>query len=305
MTISQKLERTARLHNGVITQVEWIAGGNSRSSWYRALGDSLVPCGPGVARLAGTPKTPEQRIRAAVLATTDTIASHRSAAHLWGIDLFAESPVDLIRTNRSRAAKLDGVVVHRPIDLAQLRPVARSGIPTTNPMRTLLDLGAVSPNHVAAALDQLLIKGTVTVPGLLRTVSLHRRRGRHGISALNDALKTLTLGNKPPDSILEPAIANLFERHGISGRVFHPHVVGYELDFAFPLHRVNIEVDGWATHGRRESFERDRQRDAELGAIGWHVTRFTWRSVTRRPKWVATNVAATLTHRPPSLWATE
>jgi very-short-patch-repair endonuclease len=297
VTINVKLERTARLHHGLITQAEWTAAGNSRASWYRALGDELIRCGPGVARLAGVAKTPEQRIHAAVLATNRTIASHRSAAHLWGIDLFADSPVDLISTTRTKAARLDGVVLHRPADLAELRPVPRSGIPTTNPTRTLLDLGAVAPRLVAPSLDQLLIKGTVTVPGVLRAVSLHRQRGRHGVAALEGALKSLVLGAKPPDSILEPTMAKVFDRHSLSGWIFHPHVIGYELDFAFPQHRVNIEVDGWATHGRHESFERDRERDAELGAAGWLVSRFTWRSVTRRSKWVGDKIAATLATR--------
>jgi very-short-patch-repair endonuclease len=297
VNITQKLERSARAHHGLVTQVDWIAAGNSRRSWFRAHGDLLIPCGPGVARFAGVAKTPEQRIHAAVLATTGTLASHRSAAHLWGVDLFADSPVDLIQTSRSKAPKLHGVIIHRPTDLAELRPVDRQGIPTTNPMRTLLDLGAVAPSQVAPALDQLLIKGTVTVAGLNRTLLGHRIKGRHGVGALSSALEKLTLGSKPPDSVLEPAMAKLFERHGLNGWIFHPYVLGYELDFAFPLHRLNIEVDGWATHGRRESFERDRQRDAELGAAGWHVTRFTWRSVTRRPKWVAATIAATIAHR--------
>jgi very-short-patch-repair endonuclease len=292
-----KLDRAARAHDGIITLPDWIAAGNSRASWYQNKSGVLIRTGPGVKRLAGAATTPEQRIRAAVLASNHTIASHRSAARLWGVDIVGDDPVDLISTTRNRGPKLAGVVVHRPTDLDDLRPVARNGIPTTNAMRTLIDLGAVEPASVAPALEQLLIATSITVEGVTRTLFHHRRSGRAGVRALRIALEELPLGDKPPDSVLEPAMARLFERAGLSGWIFHDRVAGLELDFSFPAYRLDVEVDGWASHARREQFERDRERDAELGAIGWQVLRFTWRHVMRRPNWVMKSVAATLALR--------
>jgi very-short-patch-repair endonuclease len=295
--LTTQLERAARAHDGLITLNEWIAAGNSRAAWFRQHPGLLISCGPGVARIAGSSRTPRQRIRAAVLSTSNTLASHRSAAYLWGIEVEGAAPVDLIAAGPRFGAQRDGIVIHRPTDLADLRPVARDGIPTTSLMRTLLDLGAVAPASVGPALEGLLIAGTITVPGVCRTLSRHRTRGRDGVRALERALESMPLGDKPPDSVLEPAMARLLDRAGIRGWVFHQWVGGIELDFGFASECVDVEVDGWASHSRRGQFERDRERDAELGAIGWLVLRFSWTQVTRRPSWVASRLAATLASR--------
>jgi len=80
-----ELDAPATAQHGVISRE---ACGLSRSSWYRAIAaGQLEQLHPGVARLRGTTPTPEQRIIAAVLAVgTGSLASHRSAAHLWGIN---------------------------------------------------------------------------------------------------------------------------------------------------------------------------------------------------------------------------
>jgi very-short-patch-repair endonuclease len=62
---------------------------------------------------------------------------------------------------------------------------------------------------------------------------------------------------------------------------------GFEVDFCLPDARLIVEVDGSEIHGTRAAFERDRQRDRLLVLEGWHVVRFTWRQVVRRPGDVA------------------
>jgi len=54
------------------------------------------------------------------------------------------------------------------------------------------------------------------------------------------------------------------------------------------------ETDGYDTHSRRQAFEDDRARDADLIAQGYTVMRFTWRQITRRPYLVAARLAAAL-----------
>ena len=77
------LDDWATAHHGVVSME---VSGLTRSSWYRAVrSGQLDQLHPGVARLHGTPDTAEQRIMAAVLAVgRPALASHRSAAHLWG-----------------------------------------------------------------------------------------------------------------------------------------------------------------------------------------------------------------------------
>jgi very-short-patch-repair endonuclease len=58
------------------------------------------------------------------------------------------------------------------------------------------------------------------------------------------------------------------------------------IDFAYPERRLAIECDSYAFHMDRESFERDRRRDAELQARGWTVLRLTWAKLRWDPRFV-------------------
>ena len=49
----------------------------------------------------------------------------------------------------------------------------------------------------------------------------------------------------------------------------------YRMDFAFAPLRVGIELDSYTYHSDRETFTRDRQRQREIEAQGWHILRFT------------------------------
>jgi very-short-patch-repair endonuclease len=71
-------------------------------------------------------------------------------------------------------------------------------------------------------------------------------------------------------------------------------VEGYQVDFVWREERLIVETDGWAAHGTRGSFERDRRRDAELVAAGWRVLRITWRQLEREPAWVARRIEQAL-----------
>ena len=70
---------------------------------------------------------------------------------------------------------------------------------------------------------------------------------------------------------------------------------GYEVDFLWRRQRLVVEVDGRRDHASRSAFERDRTRDAVLGAAGFRVIRVTWRMLTRTPEAVVARVAQALT----------
>ena len=65
-----------------------------------------------------------------------------------------------------------------------------------------------------------------------------------------------------------------------------------------------VETDGWAGHGHRIAFERDRARDAELQARGFNVLRFTWRQVQDETLLVTVRIAQLLARTPHHALAT-
>jgi hypothetical protein len=260
-------------------------------------GELLIELHPGVARLVGSPVTPEQAIAAAVLAAGPTaVASHRSAARLWEIERPATDPVDITVARSVTRRRLDGVVVHRPTDRLDMSVSLRAGtIRSTNLLRTLVDLGAVV-GSVDEAVAAAVTSGAVTPRVLHRLVARHGRPGRSGVGALRRALAAWPLEDKPADSELELRMARLIQRYGLPPVVFHPpRIAGYEVDFLVVGTRVVLECDGWDFHGRtRDQDEQRAQRDLDLMAAGYLVFHFTWRQITRRPAWTADRIRSLL-----------
>jgi very-short-patch-repair endonuclease len=281
-----RLDPFTRRHHGLITRSAFRAAGFSDRSWYRALDVGLFELvHRNVARMIGTEHTREQAICAAVLtAGAGAIASHRSAAHLWGIPRPDDDPIDVLLVHRSREAVVDGAFVHRPRDHKDLTPARRVNIPTTNILRTLCDLGAVDAPAVTGAVGHVVTTGLASPAALRAAIDRHARRGRPGVPALRDALDDWVIDGKPVDSLLEKTMTRLLRRFGLPPAEFHPIVGGYEVDFRITDSPIILECDGWSTHGRnRLQFERDRQRDVELTALGYVVLRFTYRALTTRP----------------------
>ena len=256
----------------------------STHAWRRAVASGrLLEVHPGVARLPGAPVTPEQRIAAAVLAIPGSMASHRSAAYLWGVERPPREPVDVIVVGTRIKRRLDDVVVHHPTDTADLRVVVRSRIATTNVLRMLCDLGAVDESGVERAVEHAVVAGYVRLSGLRALVDRHAVRGRHGVAALRAAVEAWPLGNKPPDSVLEVRMAKLLREGRLPPATFHPDIGGIEVDFRVDGTPIVLECDGWEWHAKRpERARRDRERDAYLLALGYPTIRFTWGCITER-----------------------
>ncbi|MDO8363482.1 MAG: hypothetical protein Q7V88_11345 [Actinomycetota bacterium] len=276
------LDAIAQRHHGLVNLELARSRGISRSAWYRAIASGQFELAyPNVARLWGSPASFEQRALAAVWAAGgDAMASHRTSAALWGVERPAADPIDVMLPSRARHALPKGVVIHRPSDMLDLRPILRQRVPTTNPLRMLLDLGAVDPGSVDAAMVSVLSARVASPAAIRAALFRHARKGRHGITALRTALEHWLDEELPPDSQLEAAMAAVIERFGLPPVQFHAIVAGFEVDFLVVGTRIVIECDGWATHGLdRDQFEFDCIRRAELVAAGYVTVHVTWRQL--------------------------
>jgi very-short-patch-repair endonuclease len=66
----------------------------------------------------------------------------------------------------------------------------------------------------------------------------------------------------------------------------------------FGQHRLILEIDGWAPHADRASFEHDRVRRNALVLAGYVVLSFTWRQLEDDPAWVVASVQRALRRTP-------
>jgi len=252
-----------------------------------------VPQHMGVYAVAGSPRSWNQTVLAACLAGgTGAVASHRCAAQLWGLDDRNGDVVE-ISVARSSFHRLDGVIVHRSTDLHRSPVTMRAGIPVTNPMRTLVDLGSVvAPAVVERALDGALARRLVTLAGVRRELDALARKGRRGGGVLRALLGERAGVDLLAPSVLESRMLRLCRDHGVPVPAFQFEVrdggrFAGRVDFAFPKLRLAIEVDGYEHHSTLAAFQQDRARQNDLVAAGWTVLRFTWDDVTRRPDRVA------------------
>ncbi len=299
-----QLDPFARDHHGLVTLAAARRAGVSRSAWYRAVASgALELLHPNVARIAGSPATVQQRIAAAVFAAgRQAIASHGTAAWLWGIPHPDPTTVDVIIPDRDRRPTATGVTMHRPRDHRDLVPVLREHIPTTNILRTLCDLGALEPERVPGAVGHVITSRMARPDTLLRAVITHSRQGRPGVPALRLALQTWDMDGKPPDSILEPAFRRLVTRHRLPPVEFHAPIGPYVVDFLVRETQVVVECDGWAAHVLdRRNWERDKVRDADLAAEGYVVVHITYRHIVRHARETAERIRRTLARWAPAV----
>lgn len=246
-----------------------------RGEWQRA--------GAKVVRLAGSPRTPAQRLMAACLEIgPSAVASHQSAAWLWG--LLPEPRRHAVTVARQVwFARPAGVDVHRLSDLPA-RGALRQGIACTDPVRTVIDLAAVcTTDALDAAVDGGLAAKVFTVVALEREMDRLARKGRRGVGALRRALRRRGFIGAPYPSVLESRVLRLLHQHGIEPvgvEVRLGEGGRYRVDTLLDP-SVVMEVDGYAYHSSPEQKAEDERRRGRLRLDGFFVLVYTWLDVTR------------------------
>ena len=298
--IHGELQNIAEKQFGLVTREQARTVGLSDRQWSRLNSSGIfVRRHTGVSGLFGFPNSREQRMMAATLALDGRgIASHRSAAELWGVWTPADDdPVDIIISQRASGRELSGVVTHRPRDHNDLAPIRKMGIRSTTASRTLLDLGAVVPSAVPSVTERLLIAGHVTREHLQRALVRHSQRGRDGVGPLREVLASWPYSDRPADSVFELRMDRVLKKYGLPIHETQINVGRYRIDFGWPDLKVAGELDGWGKYERLEQFRRQARRDAFLQINGWIVVHFTWREVIRSERKVIRELEQALRSR--------
>lgn len=300
VTPDERIHHAARL--GLVTWAELRAAGLTEHEIIgRLRRGSLRHVHPGVYATFGTPLPFESKVLAGCLAAgSGAVASHRSALAMWGL-IEGLQPVEITAPRTSQPAP-QGVVVHRPTVLRTQDVLERRGVPITNPLRTLLDAGAVlDPVEVGQCVELALERRLVTVKGLRVILAELGRRGRSGTGALRSHLDRRALGDRRPESMIEPLMARLlYADLGIGPIEYQPTLVleGRELrpDFLVARAKAVVEVDGLDAHCSREALDRDLTRQNLLVRCGYLVLRYTITHL-RRPAQVASEIVAVCQQR--------
>jgi hypothetical protein len=274
--------------HGLVTRTELLASGLSSSRVERWARDGrLERLANGVYRLGGVPPTLEGTILAGVLvAGRDTLASHRTAAWLWGLPGFGRPGRIELSRPAGRSNQRSELVIHRTTRVdAHHRSVVRS-IPVTSLPRTVFDLAAqVGALLLDRAVEAALRTPHCTVGALFRVLEELGGRGRPGTAAIRRILHERGRSYVPTESELD-VIGRTVVRsiEGIEWQVPISDERGYirRVDGFHRRAGLVIEWDGAAFHGAPQQRALDDEGDRRLRSIGLEVVRFGWHDVTAR-----------------------
>jgi len=161
----------------------------------------------------------------------------------------------------------------------------------------LADLLIIRPEAQARLLlDHALQRRWISPQALDEVIARRSGRGRKGLARLRMLRERAVTGSR---SEAEQLMGRLLRRTGgnwIANYAVHDEQgrTLAEIDFADPVLKIAIEVDGRAFHSDRRSFERDRERQNMLVLRGWVILRFTWERLINDPEGVIAEVVAAL-----------
>ncbi len=238
-----------------------------RTGWLHRVHDGVFSVD---ARLS-----PHARWLAATLATGGVL-SHVSAAALHG--LIRDRTIDVEISKTSSLKPRQGIVVHRPRDLPPGDVMSRSGIRTTTPTRTIVDL--------AETLDQWRVLDVAHEALHRKVLDVDRLRrqplqGRKGAASLTALLQRLA---DREHSALESALKTLCEHAGLPAPTPQYALSDrHHADLAWPDRQLLVEADSWTFHGNQRQWQRDHDRDLTAATKGWRTIRITHAQVHDQP----------------------
>ncbi|OPX07685.1 type IV toxin-antitoxin system AbiEi family antitoxin domain-containing protein [Gordonia sp. i37] len=287
MKLPPGLLSLAMRHDGVLTAADFRAFGLNRAAVHRMVAaGELIGVARGVHRLAAHPLTARTRLRTTVLRVgMQPVLSGVCAAWWWGLVDRHPPVITLTMPSGTRRKRVPGTRIrYRELDTDDV--TVHSGLSITALPLAVLEAGVEQGIEIV---DRALLRRRVSEQQLVD--AYRRRRGRRDAATMGTIVTLIGAGGR---SYAERIAIDIFTSHGITGWVAGHPAPPYEIDFAFPVHRVAVEIDGMAHHSDAEAFQRDRRRGNDLSAAGWNVLHFTYNDLLFRPDYVVERIQRAL-----------
>jgi hypothetical protein len=267
-----RVRALAARQSGVVTGAHLSALGlsaNGIAQWVRA--GRLIRLYRGVYAVGHDQLRLEGRWLAAVFACgPGAVLSHRDAAQMWDLRQSNSALIDVTVPSRNGRRAQPGIRLHRTGRLRPDEVTMRHAIPVTNVARTLLDLADVLEGQ---ALKRAITEAEYTNQFDLSAINavVQNNPGRRGAKLMEAAIGRRHRTRSP----LEVRFLRFVERHGIEEPESGVWIEGYEVDFLWKRAGLVVELDGFAAHKTRSTFNADRLRDRRLWRAGLRTMRLT------------------------------
>ena len=294
LDLDQQLVNHLIEHRGVCARSDLNALGLSGSVIDRRIASGLLMSfGGGAIALTGFGDPSTIARRAALIQRPDAVLARETAASLHRFPLGGvRSDAVVLLTTADQSGRTRFGQVFRTKHLPPDDITTIDGLRVTTPERTYLDLAnQFAFGRMRWLGEQLLIDNLLSVPTLSACASSLARRGRKGTRFRRFLLGVLLDQDPIHESVAERTFARLCHRHGIQSlhaQFVPPWYDGLRgvVDFADPLHRKIIEVDGRRWHSTTQDRMNDRTRDRTAKQNGWQVIRFGYDEIIQRPSYV-------------------
>jgi very-short-patch-repair endonuclease len=309
--VDRRVAMLAERQHGLITRSQALGSGLALRTLDRRLSaGQWTSLHQEVYRVGGAQPSWEQVVLAACLAVVastrrapgdvrldrgDVLASHRTAARLWGLPARGPGTIELL-VPHARKVQVTGATARR----SRVMPpaVLRSGIPATPLEWTLMDLAAVLPGaELVNVLDYALGHRALSLPRLEKLLAHLGCRGRRGAGLLR-GLVAERAGRRS----FTP-IENAF-RAAIAARGLPPPEEQFIIvlpdgrlviiDFAWVAQRLAVGIDSFTNHSSLSDWAADHRRNQKILLAGWLPLDVTSAQIAEDPEGVADLVAQVL-----------
>jgi hypothetical protein len=233
---------------------------------------------------------------AAVLAVgSGSLLSYHSAAWLWGLRSGSPKPIHVTGVVPRHHRAPEGLARHRARHLGEEDRAVVDGIPVTSVARTLLDLASrLRGDQLKRALARAEELGLIDLAALHQVIE--RNLGHPGAKRLRHALAIYQ-----PPAFTRSGFERRFVERLVGSGLPRPatgwNEVGHEIDVYWPELEFGVELDAFETHGTRDAFERDHDRDLDFALAGIATIRVSERQFRREPEEIVARVAKLLAER--------
>lgn len=280
----------ARRQHGVVERSQLrVLGWSEDAIRHQIESGRLLPIWRGVYAVGRPEVTARGRWMAAVLCCGESaLLSHRCAAVLWGLvqrapDIEVVVPYEVVRRKRP------GIHVRRRRGLAEEHRCIVDGIPTTDPVSTLVDLAScASAQLLERAINSADRLDLVDPEAMAAAIELLPRQ-RPGVARL----RRLLMRQVFTDSGLERRFLSLVRSTGLPTPETQASVNGFRVDFYWPQMKLVVETDGFRYHRTPGQQAADRRRDQAHVAAGLTTLRFAEAQIRYEPDRVRATLAAT------------
>jgi hypothetical protein len=254
--------------------------------------DSLVRSGylrrvsHGILAPSGMPQTWDHRAMVGVLrggygapnGSTPAALFGLTAAFMHGLDPKAPEPIEVLTTRR--IDPVDGYLFRRTSRLPQDEIARVNAIPSTDAIRTFIDVCDIAQYRARTIFYRGLRGGSFTIEQVLARCEIESRQGRGGLVLARSIADGTSPGAARAKSAREDEVYNWLVEAGLPAPERNFTIASsfgwdWEIDLFYQDRKHGIEVSPYWHHGDHRIYERDNLKINDLRTMGITITKVT------------------------------